>query len=384
MAEKLSEYRGTWILIVLASIVVIVFGLQWAQSVVVTFLLSLFIAVIAEVPVSYLCSRRVPSWLAVTLVVAAMVGLITLVVVTLGSAVGDFTSRIPSYTESINRELSDYVQRLPLPEDLSVSELVRELGLSQMALNLVSGIFNGLQSTLGNALLIFFIVVFLLLEAGAFPAKLEAAFGSSQRSTRYFQRVIQQLKRYLSIKTLISAVTGIAVSALALGVGLDSPFLWGLLAFLLNYIPNIGSILAAVPAVLLALVQIGAGAAIVTGIGFLAINVVLGNFVEPRVMGRGLGLSTLAVFLSLIFWGWVLGPVGMLLSAPLTMTIKLALEDHRETRWMAVLLGPSPSPADSSSVPPSPATADPAPGESAAPGDDPAPPPARPADEPAP
>jgi len=376
MAEKLSEYRGTWILIVLASIVVIVFGLQWAQTVVVTFLLSLFIAVIAEAPVSFLCRCRVPSWLAVGGVVAAMVGLITLVVVTLGSAVGDFTSRIPTYTERINQELSDYVQRLPLPEDLSVSDLVRELGLSQMALNLVSGIFNGLQSTLGNALLIFFTVVFLLLEGSAFPAKLEAAFGSSRRTIRYFQRVIQQLKHYLSIKTVISAITGAAVATLALAVGLDSPFLWGLLAFLLNYIPNIGSILAAVPAVLLALVQIGAGAAVATGLGFLAINVVLGNFIEPRVMGRGLGLSTLVVFLSLIFWGWVLGPVGMLLSAPLTMTIKLALEDHEETRWMAVLLGPGPSSDPSTTVP--------GPHESAAPADDPAPPPARPANEPAP
>jgi AI-2 transport protein TqsA len=338
MAEKLSEYRVTWVLIVLASIVVVIFGLQWAQTVVVTFLLSLFIAVIAQVPVSFLCRFRVPAWLAVTFVMLVMMGLIALVVLTLGSAVGEFTSRIPTYSERINQELSGYVERLPLSEDQSVAELIRDLGLSRMALNLVSGLLNGLQTTLGNALLIFFTVVFLLLEGSALSAKLEAAFGRSERPIRYFRRVIEQLKHYLSIKTLISAATGAAVTVLAVAVGLDSPLLWGLLAFLLNYIPNLGSILAAVPAVLLALVQLGAGAAAATGIGFLVINLLLGNFVEPRLMGRGLGLSTLVVFLSLIFWGWVLGPVGMLLSAPLTMTLKLALEEQEETRWLAVLL----------------------------------------------
>lgn len=339
MAEKLSEYRVTWVLIVLASIFVVIFGLQSAQTVVVTFLLSLFIAVIAEVPVSLLCRWRVPPWLSVTLVMVVMVGLITLVVLTLGTAVGEFTSRIPTYSERINQELSRYVQRLPLPEDQSLAELVRDLGLSRMALNLVSGLLDALRSTLGNALLIFFTVVFLLLEGSAFSSKLEAAFGESRRPIRYFRRVIEQLKHYLSIKTLISAVTGVAVTVLAVTVGLDFPLLWGLLAFLLNYIPNIGSILAAVPAVLLALVQLGAWAAVITGLGFLVINVALGNLVEPRLMGRGLGLSTLVVFLSLIFWGWVLGPVGMLLSAPLTMTLKLALEDQEETRWLAILLG---------------------------------------------
>jgi len=339
MAEKLSEYRVTWVLIVLASIFVVIVGLQWAQTVVVTFLLSLFIAVIAEVPVSLLRRWRVPPWLSVTLVMVVMVGLITLVVLTLGTAVGEFTSRIPTYSDRINQELSRYVQRLPLPEDQSLAELVRDLGLSRMALNLVSGLLDALRSTLGNALLIFFTVVFLLLEGSAFSSKLEAAFGESRRPIRYFRRVIEQLKHYLSIKTLISAVTRVAVTVLAVTVGLDFPLLWGLLAFLLNYIPNIGSILAAVPAVLLALIQLGAWAAAITGLGFLVINVALGNLVEPRLMGRGLGLSTLVVFLSLIFWGWVLGPVGMLLSAPLTMTLKLALEDQEETRWLAILLG---------------------------------------------
>jgi len=339
MAEKLSEYRVTWVLIVLACLSGVIVFLQWAQTVIVTFLLSLFIAVIAEPPVDWLRRHRVPSWAAVVLVVMGMMGMITLVIVALGTAVGEFTSRIPAYSQRINQELIRYMERLPLPEDLSTAELLSQLGLTQMAMQIVSGLFSGLRATFGNALLIFFTVVFLLLEASYFQTKMEAAFGESRRPILYFRRVIQRLKRYLSIKTLVSAITGIAVTVLVTGVGLDFPLLWGLLAFLLNYIPNIGSIIAAVPAVLLALIQLGPFYAAVVGIGFLVVNVTLGNFVEPRIMGRGLGLSTLTVFLSLIFWGWVLGPVGMLLSAPLTMTLKLAFEDQRETRWLAILLG---------------------------------------------
>jgi predicted PurR-regulated permease PerM len=111
------------------------------------------------------------------------------------------------------------------------------------------------------------------------------------------------------------------------------------LAFLLNFVPSIGSIIAAVPAILLALIQLGSGTALMAGLGYLVVNIVIGSIIEPRIMGRGLGLSTLVVFLSLVFWGWVLGPVGMLLSVPLTMTLKIALDSREDTQWIGVLLG---------------------------------------------
>ena len=136
-------------------------------------------------------------------------------------------------------------------------------------------------------------------------------------------------------------MTGLIVTTMLWSLGVDFPILWGLLAFLLNYVPTIGSIIAAIPPVLLALVQLGLGPALGVAIGFVAINVIMGNAVEPRFMGRGLGLSTLVVFLSLVVWGWILGPVGMLLSVPLTMTAKIALEANPETEWIAHLLGPA-------------------------------------------
>jgi predicted PurR-regulated permease PerM len=136
----------------------------------------------------------------------------------------------------------------------------------------------------------------------------------------------------------VSLGTGLCVSIGLFFLGLDYAPLWGLLAFLFNYIPNVGSIIAAVPAVLLAVVQLDLGHALLVAALYLIVNVIMGNAVEPRLMGQKLGLSALVIFISLVFWGWVLGPVGMLLSVPLTMVVKIALEVNESTRWLAILL----------------------------------------------
>jgi predicted PurR-regulated permease PerM len=147
------------------------------------------------------------------------------------------------------------------------------------------------------------------------------------------------VRHYLAIKTQMSFVTAVLVTILLVVLKVDFPILWGVLAFFLNYVPNIGSFIAAIPAVILAFVQLGTGSALFTASGYVVVNVVIGNIVEPRIMGRGLGLSTLVVFLSLLFWGWVLGSVGMLLSVPLTMVAKICMESMDETRWLAILMG---------------------------------------------
>ena len=150
---------------------------------------------------------------------------------------------------------------------------------------------------------------------------------------------LKDVKQYVAIKTAMSLLTGILIAVYLMVLKVDYALLWGVLAFALNYVPNIGSIIAAVPAVLLAVVQFGPGRALAAAAGYLLVNVAMGSILEPRLMGRGLGLSTLVVFLSLLFWGWLLGPVGMLLSVPLTITAKIALDSREDTRWLAVLLG---------------------------------------------
>jgi len=157
---------------------------------------------------------------------------------------------------------------------------------------------------------------------------------------------VDKLRHYMSIKTLISLFTGAFIGLSLWLIGVDYPILWAVLAFMLNFVPNIGSIIAAVPAVLLTIVQLGVPSALLVAAVYTAVNIIIGSFVEPKFMGKGLGLSTLVVFVSLVFWGWVLGPVGMLLSVPLTITVKLALDINPETRWLGHLLGPVDEPVD--------------------------------------
>ena len=160
-----------------------------------------------------------------------------------------------------------------------------------------------------------------------------------ERSLSTIEKFSRDAKRYLVIKTLISAIEALAIWLWLLILGVDYPVLWGTLVFLLNYVPNIGSIIAALPAVLLALVQLGVGSALLTALGFAVANIVVGNIIEPKVTGKGLSLSALVVFLSLVFWGWVLGPIGMILSVPMTSLVTIALESYEGTRGLAIMLG---------------------------------------------
>jgi predicted PurR-regulated permease PerM len=196
-------------------------------------------------------------------------------------------------------------------------------------------------------------VVFLLLEASGFRDKLARAFGAESAAAvaPAFAAFSAGVKQYLYIKTLVSLMTGTLVAVLLAVLGVDFPLLWGVVAFLLNYIPNVGSIVAAVPGTLLAMLEHGLGVGLVAALGYFAINFSIGNVLEPRWMGRGVGLSPFVVLLALVAWTFVLGPVGLLLAVPLTVTLKIALEARADTRWLAVLLGPDAPPGTTSPVP---------------------------------
>jgi predicted PurR-regulated permease PerM len=206
----------------------------------------------------------------------------------------------------------------------------------------IGGMIGNIGAMLSKTLLIFITTAFIIFETSSFPGKLEKIqlhTGAAQPEKRP-NVFVSKIKRYLAIKTITSFITGLIVAFGLLFVGVDYPFLWGMIAFFLNFIPSIGAIIAAIPVLLLTLIQFGWMTTIWVGVGYTAVNIAIGNFIEPNFMGKELGLSPLVVFLSLVFWGWVLGPVGMLLSVPLTMTAKIACDSRKETRWIGVLLGP--------------------------------------------
>ena len=327
-------------IMVSAAIVIVIYGMQMAKVILVPFLIAVFLALITVRPMLWLQQKRVPSILAALLIVSMIMLILAVVGAILGTSIADFTASIPGYQARLDTIVDGAVKFIAknIQGDASIESLGDMIDPG-WAMGLAATILNSLKDVLTNTFLIFFTMIFILLEASSGQTKFEAAFGRSESSLERPQMFLQNLGRYLGIKTIVSMATGLCAGVLTWSFGVDFPLLWAMLAFLLNYIPTIGSIIAAVPAVLLALVQLGPGEAGATAIGFAAINVIFGNFIEPRLMGYGVGISPLIVFVGLVFWGWVFGPVGMLLSVPLTMTLKLALESDERTRWVAVLIG---------------------------------------------
>ena len=332
--------RTSDIVMAAAACVVIIAGMKAATVILVPFLLSAFIAIISAPPMFWLQHRGVPSILAVLIVVLTILAMGVLLGTLVGQSINDFSQDLPLYQAKIKAQtaaLLAVATRLGIDtKTLAITE-VFDPGA---AMKLAAAVLNGLGNVLTNGFLILMTVIFILLEAASFPAKLQAIRGAPDVSLARWEHFLNHVKQYMAIKTWVSLATGVLIAVWVAILGVDYPLLWGLLAFALNYVPNIGSIISAVPAVLLALVQFGALKALLLAGGYVAVNLIMGNAIEPRFMGKGLGLSTLVVFLSLLFWGWVLGPVGMLLSVPLTITAKIALDSREDTRWLAVLLGP--------------------------------------------
>jgi len=327
-------------IIMAAAVVVVIYGMQMMSVLLVPFLVAAFLALITVRPMLWLQAHRVPSVLAALLIVTMLMLVLVVLGAILGTSIADFTAALPTYQarlDALNEQAFEFVvKHLKVDESTeSMSDMIDP----GFAMALVAGILNGLRDVLTNTFLIIFTMIFILLEAGTAKTKFQAAFGRSADSLQGARDFMQNLGRYLGIKTLVSMATGLCAGLLTWALHVDFPLLWAMFAFLLNYVPTIGSIIAAVPAVLLALIQIGPGAAGATAMGFIGINLVFGNFLEPRLMGYGVGISPLVVFVGLIAWGWIFGPVGMLLSVPLTMTLKMALESNDRTRWVAILLG---------------------------------------------
>lgn len=321
-----------------ACFVIIVAGMRAAAGILSPLLLALFIAVVCAAPFHWLRRQGVSALSAITLLLLALVAVILISGTFIGMATDDVLPEIPQYQASIEQKASTMLDALRrvginLPQNAFVEYFNPSAMMEILATSLI-----GLGGLLTNALLILFTVALLLVEAATFPRKLTTAFNLSPRNHAAIVHTVAMVNRYLAIKTAISLATGVAVTLWLMAVGITHPVLWGMVAFLLNYIPNLGSILAAIPVVLLTLVDAGTSVALMVALGYLSINFLIGNMLEPYVMGRGLSLSMLVVFISLIFWGWVLGPVGALLSAPLTMIFKIACEGFPETRWIAVLL----------------------------------------------
>ena len=325
-------------ILTLSGLIIIFAGLKTADKIIVPFFLSMFLALLSFPLLKYFQSKKINTPFSVSLVLITIVSISLSIAALIGTSLNSFRKSLPTYKEKLTSEIDSIVltfERYNIDID---STFLYEYVDPNFIIQSVANTLSAFGNVLTNYFLILFIVMFTLLEAAGFSNKIKLAFKNSDKSITNFHTFSENMNKYLTIKTIVSFITGILIYLSLMALGIDHAVMWGLVAFFLNYIPNIGSIIASIPAIIIAFIQFNALYAIIVAIIYLLVNVVMGSIIEPKYLGKELGLSTLIIFLSLIFWGWLLGPVGMLLSVPLTMIMKIALESNDDTKWIAILL----------------------------------------------
>lgn len=323
----------------LAALVIVIAGVRAAGAFFLPLLVAMFIAVVSTPVLAGLERMKVPRLLAIVLTVlldvAALAGLVALI----ASSLSGFHEAVPRYQLAVAELLVTTVDALRERSVPIESDGVALLGDPAWIMRALADLLRELTEVVSNALLVVLLVVFMLFEMAPMRAKLAVLLGSPSRHLPALAATAAKVQRYLVVKTLLSTLTGVLFGVWLGLLGLDFTLLWALAAFLFNFIPTVGPAIATIPPVLIALLTLGPGGALAVAVGCLVINVVVGNVLEPRMMGEALGLSTLVVFASMLFWGWLWGPVGALLAVPLTMLLRDALALGPTTRWLAALLG---------------------------------------------
>lgn len=325
--------------VIIAAFVIIMTGIIFAQSVINPFLMAVFISIIVLRPIRWLQSKKVPQSIAILIIFVFIVALFFGFGQLISTSLSSFSHDVPKYQQSFNKVEVNIVQYFSEKGiNISTNNLLDIFDTSKV-MGITTTLLGGLGGIMGKTITIFILMLFLLFEKNSLGLKIKAIAINTKISLTYLRTIGNNIRHYLTIKTMTSLLTGVLIWVFLKIIDLDYALLWGLIAFLLNYIPSIGSIIAAFPAVLFALVDLEIGGVIWTIIIFVVVNVGVGSIIEPKVMGKGMGLSTFIVFAGLIFWGFLLGVTGMFLSVPLTMTIKIILEQNEKTKWIAVILG---------------------------------------------
>jgi predicted PurR-regulated permease PerM len=328
---KKGEKALRWLLGAAAAVVVIG-GLHAAAGLVTRVLVIAFVAILVSPVYYFLVRRRFPAWAAVALIVLAMAGVCGYGLgYAVPRAVIDFSKKLPAYHAQLVEAAGDAAEWLrnnDIPvrdEDLS-GMLPDKSDLMRIGRRTASWTF----SVTGDLVLMLIIVGFLIADLPRLPRMRRLPFMTETR-WRIVVGFVHDVRRYMGIKTLVSAATAVLIWCGVRVAGIDpsASLLLALAAFLLNFVPAIGSVIAAVPGVALALSVSGTGAAVALAVWYLVVNQILGNILEPRFMGSGFGVSPAVVMISVLFWGWVLGPVGMLFAVPLTMAVRGTLVSRR-------------------------------------------------------
>lgn len=325
-------------LVVVAAAVAILAGMRASAAILSPIVLALVITIAWSPGADWLRKRGFhPTAAALAGIVAGIV-VLGLVVALVWISLVQLQEKLPTYQPRIaalQALITEKLRVLPIDSSrLLSSETFRPSSLVGYALRII----RQLTQTAGNLIVLVLLMAFMMLEAIDFPAKLRSALGSNSEAIERLKGLGECIKSYVLINAAFGLAAALINTALLLALGVDFAFLWGVLSFLLSFVPNIGFMIALVPPALLALIEFGfTRAAIVVG-GYILINFVSDNVIKPKFVGASIGLSPLIVVLSLLFWAWLLGPLGALVAVPLSIGVKFLFDSFEESRWMAKLM----------------------------------------------
>lgn len=314
-----------------------------AQSILLPFVIAVFIVILLDSMTARFCAfevggTRLPGWAGMTLSICVMIGALVLLGDIVASNIAAVTERAPTYQQNIQALLKTWTERLGVDALPSVRSLAQEIDVAGVLRTAASQI----TAVAGNIFTILFYVIFILLEQTTFRLKIDALFrkkDDAERVRNTVRRISRDIQRYIGLKTAVSALTGIFSYIVMAIVGVDFAGFWAVLIFILNFIPYVGSLVGVAFPSVLALIQFPNPAYFLVTAGVLTgVQVMVGNVIEPRLMGRSLNLSPLVILLALAVFGSIWGIVGMVLSIPFMAIAMLICAQFEPTRAVAVLL----------------------------------------------
>jgi AI-2 transport protein TqsA len=346
-----KKMQGARALLTVASLFVVIAGLREASPFLVPIAVAFFLAVLSYPVMQWLMSKRMPHIVALLLTVASIVVVIGLGAWAAYGLLKSFAVEIPGYLTKVKIYVEDTASWLEVKWGMrgavkavaefnlqSLVDLARNQDVIAHLWSYAGASFRTVALFLASLIGTLVVLIFILMEAPGSHSRVDLVRQAGGPDLSLLLNSASDIQKYLGVKTLISLATGLAAYIWCLIFGLKFPLLWGIVAFLFNYIPAVGSTAASIPAIIEGLATNGPGCAVGVAIGYGIINFALDSFVQPMLMGRRFGISGLVIVLSVVFWGWLWGPVGMFLAVPLTMMMKVLLENTQEFRWVSAAM----------------------------------------------
>jgi len=340
VSEAVAALRQTSflrVMLILAATVVVLVGIRLSAPILNPIFFAVVLTLLFSPIYSWLKRRGLPSPLALVIMLVVIAAIFIALFFILGVSISKFSERVGFYTSQLNSQLVDLdalLERLGL-SNVDLRDVIKPSALTDV----LGTILSGIAGFLSDLFLILVIMLFLLAEGPAMMDRLRAGTSGDNPQVERLTTIGRSVVRQFGLRAIVNLVTGAGVTVLLFFLGVDFPLLWGILTFFLSFVPYIGLVLAVTPAVVLALAEFGVSRAVLVIAGVIVINILAENVLSPMMMGRGLNISPTIVFLSFVFWAWLLGGPGAFLALPITLFVAVMFDTFPETRWLASLIG---------------------------------------------